>query len=119
MKVKLHWERLLRYSASKLSVPTKKMDVRANRVRADGRMVKQDFSTQSWKMFRNQVRFRQNEFLSNFYSRHLSCISDKTYPPSASTKRHDRQDTARKERNTSLNRLTLISRPRRCKNPFL
>ena len=59
MGLELHSERLLRYSATKLCVPTQKLDVRASRVRAEGHMVEEDFSTQSWKMFRNQIRFRR------------------------------------------------------------
>ena len=59
MQIELHSERLLRYSLVKSGIPIRKLDVRASRVRADGRMVEENFSTVTWKMFRNHVRFRR------------------------------------------------------------
>ena len=57
--LELHSERLLQYSVAKHRISTRKLNVRASRVRSDGRVVEEDFSTQSWKMLRNQIRFRQ------------------------------------------------------------
>lgn len=59
LNMEIHSERLVRYSMTKSGVPTRKLDVRASRVRADGRKVDEDFATQSWKMFRNRLKFRR------------------------------------------------------------
>ena len=57
MNVELHSERLVRYAIAKQGIPTRKLNVRANRVRADGRVVDENFATQNWKMLRNHIRF--------------------------------------------------------------
>lgn len=59
LKLELHSERLIRYALMKSDVGVEKLDVRASRVRADGQQVKEDFSENSWKQFRNAVRFRR------------------------------------------------------------
>ena len=57
MKTELHSERLIRYTLMTSGVRLERLHVRASRVRSDGRVVDEDFSEQSWKMFRNSLRF--------------------------------------------------------------
>ena len=59
MQIELHSERLIRYALAKSDVPIKKLNVRASRVRTDGRMMNEDFTRRAWKTFRNYVRFRR------------------------------------------------------------
>ena len=59
LDVELHSERLIRYALSKSGVHLEKLNVRASRIRSDGRMVEEDFSERSWKMLRNSIRFQR------------------------------------------------------------
>ena len=57
--VELHSERLIRYAVTKHRIRAAPLNIRASRVRSDGRVVNEDFSERSWEMFRNAVRFQR------------------------------------------------------------
>jgi len=57
LNIELHSERLIRFAMSKSGIRLEKLRVLASRVRSDGRVVDEQFSEHSWKMFRNSLRF--------------------------------------------------------------
>lgn len=57
LNIELHSERLIRYALWQTRLPVRKLGIRASRVRADGRVVAENFATNSWKMVRNDLRF--------------------------------------------------------------